>query len=321
MKPVLRSNKFFMILFITLILSSLFAVPIFFNVMKLNVIQASSLNQWMFLFIPVVIYFLVTKRSVKETLSLKLPALSEVGFVIIIYVVSLPIVGFLGNLSQMFFHNPVAEAFSTMKGMPIYLAVFFIAVTPAICEELVMRGVVLSGYKDVTRWKAAVINGLLFGLFHMNLQQFFYAFAIGIILAYIVRITGSILNSMLYHVLLNGVNSVLAMRALNGPEGKKALEGFANLTRQEIIVTLVLQFIFAVAAVAIIVIILKTMNKNAQIRRIQAEIEMGRTPDEIREHMEVLTAKSNEKIINWPLIVVFVIYFAWNVLLFKIGKM
>ena len=84
------------------------------------------------------------------------------------------------------------------------------ALTPAICEELVMRGVVLSEYKYKTTFKAAIMNGLIFGLMHLSGQQFLYAAILGFLFAYIVRVTGSLFSTMIVHFVFNGFNMTLS---------------------------------------------------------------------------------------------------------------
>ena len=48
----------------------------------------------------------------------------------------------------------------------------------------------------------------MFGILHLNAHQFLYATAMGIILAYVVRATGSIFLSMLIHFLINSWNLI-----------------------------------------------------------------------------------------------------------------
>lgn len=88
----------------------------------------------------------------------------------------------------------------------IWMSLFVIALTPAICEEVFMRGAVLSGHRNVKLWKAAILNGVLFGLFHNNFGQLFYATAFGIILTFVVVLTDSIYPSIIMHFIMNGLS-------------------------------------------------------------------------------------------------------------------
>lgn len=50
----------------------------------------------------------------------------------------------------------------------------------------------------------------MFGCMHMNLNQFIYAFALGVYLAFLVEATGSVFSSMLAHFTLNATSTVMS---------------------------------------------------------------------------------------------------------------
>lgn len=85
-----------------------------------------------------------------------------------------------------------------------FLAVLLLAILPAICEEVIFRGVVLQGLR--TRFGdfvAIIISALMFALMHMSLQQFVYPFLLGCIMGWIVLRTGSIISSIIVHFINN----------------------------------------------------------------------------------------------------------------------
>ena len=58
---------------------------------------------------------------------------------------------------------------------------------------------------------AMMLSALMFGLFHMNLFQFFYAFGIGLIFAYIYIKSRKIGYSIAFHMIINFMGSVVAV--------------------------------------------------------------------------------------------------------------
>jgi sodium transport system permease protein len=94
--------------------------------------------------------------------------------------------------------------------MPLWVVLLAVAVTPAICEELFFRGVVLSGLSRLGMWPAIAISALLFGLAHASIYRLLPTFALGLILGYVVWKTGSIVTSMIVHALNNGLVAWLA---------------------------------------------------------------------------------------------------------------
>ena len=69
----------------------------------------------------------------------------------------------------------------------------------AVCWPAVLRGT------------GSFISALLFGLYHANLEQFFYAFALGLLLSYAYYRTGLLRTSVLLHMLFNIIGSVVPM--------------------------------------------------------------------------------------------------------------
>jgi membrane protease YdiL (CAAX protease family) len=86
------------------------------------------------------------------------------------------------------------------KGMPQWQLILYIAVLPAICEELAFRGILLSGLRRKVKPAGLVIAiGIIFGLFHMTLFRIAPTAALGMILTVIALMTGSVFPGMLLH--------------------------------------------------------------------------------------------------------------------------
>jgi sodium transport system permease protein len=86
-----------------------------------------------------------------------------------------------------------------------------VALTPALCEEAFFRGPLLQGL--LTRLAppgAIVVNGLLFGVFHMDLYRLLPTTLLGILLATLRYRTGSLWAPALAHFLNNGTLVTLA---------------------------------------------------------------------------------------------------------------
>jgi len=86
------------------------------------------------------------------------------------------------------------------KGMPAWQLVLYVAVLPAICEELAFRGVLLSSLRRKLRPAVLVISvGVIFGLFHVTLYRLAPTAFLGMILTAIALMTNSIFPGMLLH--------------------------------------------------------------------------------------------------------------------------
>jgi sodium transport system permease protein len=86
------------------------------------------------------------------------------------------------------------------KGMPMWQLLMYIALMPAICEELAFRGILLSGLRRKLRPVAlVVVIGIVFGLFHVSLFRIAPTAVLGMILTVIALMTGSVFPGMLLH--------------------------------------------------------------------------------------------------------------------------
>jgi membrane protease YdiL (CAAX protease family) len=102
-----------------------------------------------------------------------------------------------------------------------FLAVVLVgAVLAAVGEEFYFRGILFRGYLEAKGPVIAyLVPSLVFGSLHMNAQAFLPLMALGLVLAWLYRATGSLVPGMIAH----GINNTLAFVAvyfkLNGPGG------------------------------------------------------------------------------------------------------
>ena len=97
----------------------------------------------------------------------------------------------------------IEQIVKTLNIPQFMIIVVCVGLLPAICEELIFRGIVTNGLK---KYKIAVVVGLsavLFALLHQNLQQLLYQLFLGGVMTYIVIKTGSIIYTMLLHFFNN----------------------------------------------------------------------------------------------------------------------
>jgi len=95
----------------------------------------------------------------------------------------------------------------------LWLLVIF-AVTLALCEEFVFRGVLLGGTRgNGSVMRVALLNGLVFGVFHVSFESVFRFLPtawLGVVLAWIVLTTSSIWVGVLMHFVNNGAIVLIA---------------------------------------------------------------------------------------------------------------
>jgi Predicted metal-dependent membrane protease len=82
-------------------------------------------------------------------------------------------------------------------------------ITP-IAEELLFRGIMYQRMKEIIDIKkAAFLISLLFGVYHGNVVQGFYAFVLSLLMIFIMEKSGSIVGAILFHMAANIVAVIL----------------------------------------------------------------------------------------------------------------
>jgi len=96
------------------------------------------------------------------------------------------------------------------RAVPLWQVWLLMAVTPALCEETLFRGLILSGFRRLGQWPALLLTGLLFGLAHASIYRLLPTFFLGVVFGYAVWKTGSLWAGVICHALNNGLMALLA---------------------------------------------------------------------------------------------------------------
>jgi len=189
-----------------------------------EIIDSSTIfaSPWFIIGVQLLIFILplfVWLVMKEEKFSSNIPA-HKLGAknIILIVAISLliqPAMMTLSGISSLFFTNYVSEMIYSSLEQPLWLILLASAVTPAICEELVFRGYLQTQQRDRRLKQAAILNGLFFAIIHLNLQQFLYAFVMGIIFVYMVHYTRSIWAGILSHFVVNAAQGLLGRWAFS----------------------------------------------------------------------------------------------------------
>lgn len=100
-----------------------------------------------------------------------------------------------------------SSAETSVSVISFLFSTIFVAVLPAIFEEITHRGILMRGCANKTGYKKAIIiSSVLFGLMHLNISQCFYATFIGMIIGFVSSMTGSIIPAIILHFMNNFLN-------------------------------------------------------------------------------------------------------------------
>ena len=91
----------------------------------------------------------------------------------------------------------------------IWITAIFTVIVAPIGEEFVFRKLIIDRTNKYGAFVSIGLSALMFGLMHGNFYQFFYCFAIGIILGYIYYTTGNLFLTIALHAAINFFGSVV----------------------------------------------------------------------------------------------------------------
>ena len=95
------------------------------------------------------------------------------------------------------------------------MQVVLVAVLPAICEETTHRGLLIHGYSMLGIKRAVIYSSLMFGLMHLNINQFFYATILGFLIALSTLMSKSIIPAMIIHFMNNFISTYISFAQSN----------------------------------------------------------------------------------------------------------
>ena len=87
--------------------------------------------------------------------------------------------------------------------------VLFMVILAPVIEEYIFRKQLIDRMHIYGEKLAVITSALMFGLFHGNLSQLFYAFALGLVFGYVYLKTGKLRYSIGLHMLINFIGSVV----------------------------------------------------------------------------------------------------------------
>ena len=300
MKKVSRANTYFLII---ILLQLFLPVELVFRWFNITDSKTMLLISHVITFIfPAIIYLIITKQSAKDVLKLNKLYFNDIPLIILLAFVCQPIMTFFSLISQFFFENEIGNFVSAIVDSPYIILLLVIAVLPAITEEITIRGVVLSGYEDKNIYLACSITGLLFGIMHLDSQQFLYASVLGFVLALVVRITNSIFASALIHFLINGTSITLQKLLSFIPESTSVMNQVTEIGLRDLGVSekIFMAIFYGLIALVFGVVAYFIIKKLAELNIKRGTIS--------KDELSINYSKSNERVFNIQFITIIIVY-------------
>jgi uncharacterized protein len=195
----------FILVFFTMFYGQDFIDNNFYNIILIT--------QYGLILVPVLFYIMANNLDIKTVLRINKFEIKHAGLIVIMSVPAY-FVAVMLNTVLIFFLQYIGEIPNQQIPVPqntaeLITGLLIIGLTPAICEEMLHRGVMLSAYEKRGSLKAVVITAVFFGLFHFDVSNFLGPVFLGLLIGYYVIRTNSIFAGVLAHFLNNTISELL----------------------------------------------------------------------------------------------------------------
>lgn len=162
-----------------------------------------------------VIPALLLKVSLKEMFPVKKPQMRQVFGVLLLWFGTF-LTGILATLVIGFFFPAGLAQLGTDMGeifrsVPMWAAYLIAAVMPAVCEESLHRGFILTSMRPIRKdWIIVVVMGVIFGIFHLDPYRFAATAILGMGITYVMLKTQNFLMPALFHLVNNSLSIIVS---------------------------------------------------------------------------------------------------------------
>ena len=205
-------------------------------------------NELIIVLSPVLVYLAAKRLNIRE--ALRFNGLRPVP-VLLIAAVSVPAYGVFAMLDTIavFILQYIGDIPAQRLPVPknageLAVGILILSVLPAICEEMLHRGLLLRAYESRGSIKAVVIVSVFFGFFHFDIRNLIGPIFLGLLIGYYVIRTNSIIAGMLAHFFNNAIAEILQFMGRDVPAPNKMTVSAGELISSVTMGTICLVIVF-----------------------------------------------------------------------------
>jgi membrane protease YdiL (CAAX protease family) len=213
---VVGANKAFLFVAIINIVFSLVIEILnmaFSNFLDDDTLLLLLMIQFFCILFPSLFYLIGNRINIKETLRFNRPGLLPSFLIVLIsapafYAAS--VLNSIGYYFLQFIGKDIEETIPVPQNFgEVFVSILVIAVAPALCEEILHRGILLKAYENRGTMKAVVISAVMFGIFHFDITNLLGPIFLGLLFGYYVVRTNSIFAAVIAHFMNNFLATIL----------------------------------------------------------------------------------------------------------------
>lgn len=231
-----------------------------------NWLLSSSWGVWLGTFIPVYLFAIPAGLLILGKLPAQTPRENKLGtknFLVFLMICFCMMYGgnLIGTVLALLLSGGTAQNAVLDYAMDTSpLKILFMVILAPLLEEYVCRKQLIDRTAKYGEKTAVLLSAVTFALLHQNLFQFFYAFGLGLVFAYIYTRTGRLRYSVLLHSIINFMGSVVAPWVLSLVDLEAMANMDVNATSEEVMALLgdtlpgfVLYMLYALALIGLAV--------------------------------------------------------------------
>lgn len=237
--------------------------------------------------VPFVLSILFLKKRPKQ--YFKDCSFNKISFKVVLLTFALGVLLFLFNLIVANFFNNIinnlgyspstgggeSSSPQTISNVALFLIdTLTVAILPGICEEIMHRGFLMRNVGSKSNYKYAIlVSAICFGIMHLNIEQFFYATILGVIIGFVGCVTENIIPCIILHFTNNFLSVYLTYAKKEGWLFGNFMSEVNNIyeNNSPIFTFLFTLIVFGLLVVGIIYLIFKLF-KETKLKRLQKSL-------------------------------------------------
>ena len=255
-------------------------------------VVANIILSQMTLFVPAILFLVITKQKLRELIPLRIPKISSIFLLIVISFLFMPLLTVMNAISLLVVENESVAILEMLQEIPYWQIFLFVGILGPLSEEFVFRGVIYHGYRKGGRIAMSMfLSALLFGLMHLNFNQMSYAIVMGILGALMIEATGSFWASCIFHMCINSSSVLMSYSqlrdGLNSQDYEEAVEMAEGMSYHQGLL-IIIGVYMVVAAVTTTIggcLLYKVAQNEGQIEKVQALFDLRKE----KKHCKMIT--------------------------------
>ncbi len=217
---------------IVLLISLVLFVTLGLYLQNISLMWGTVGTEFLAILLPVLVYLLIARLPLRETLRLRWPGWKALLFTGILGIGLMLLAASWSTLVSQWlkYDLPVPPEFYPRNTGEALLFMASLALVAPLCEETLFRGLLQHAHERNGALKAIVLIAVIFSGFHLSLLRFVVLLPVALVLGYVAWRSRSLVVSFTLHAVYNGLSGILSLLGTFRPDLTVGEESASVLT-------------------------------------------------------------------------------------------